>query len=70
MRRYYTRCHTFFDKHTGQGDPNPAETRRLVGIRREQLTELQARQQARKDHLAKANERLEAEIAQIMGEDT
>jgi argininosuccinate lyase len=59
---------SFFEKHDNVGDPNPAETRRLIGIRRTQIDAIAARQSERRRRVTEANERLAVEIRSILDE--
>jgi argininosuccinate lyase len=56
----------FFEKHTNLGDPNPVETERLIGVRRDQLRAAQERQEARKEKVAAAYGKLDAELEAIL----
>lgn len=58
----------FHESPCNLGDPKPEETRRLVGKRREALQDARNRQQARRDRIKAAYERLQAEIDAIMEE--
>ncbi len=58
----------FHETACNLGDPKPQETRRLVAKRREALSDARDRQQARRDKIEEALERLQAEIDAIMGE--
>ncbi|MCF7855056.1 MAG: hypothetical protein K9N51_09685 [Candidatus Pacebacteria bacterium] len=55
----------FFEKHQGLGDPNPAETERLIAKRREQLNAAGERLERRKEQVANAYAKLEAELDRI-----
>jgi len=55
----------FLERHNNVGDPNPAETRRLVSARRKALAELTQRQTQRRARLQQASARLSSEIAAI-----
>jgi len=56
----------FLQRHNNVGDPNPAETLRLIGVRRAQLEQLGRRQADRRTRLKQANDRLNAEIAAVI----
>ena len=58
----------FFDKHAGQGDPHPDETRRLIAIRRARLDALRRAQGQRRQQLADADARLWAAVDAIVRE--
>ncbi len=58
----------FFEKHNGQGDPTPDETRRLVTLRRDRLKELQISQEQRRRHLSEADQRLKKAMCEILEE--
>ena len=56
------------ERHTNIGDPNPKETKRLIEVRRAQLEQLRARQTARRECIKKSLDKLDAEIAAILGQ--
>jgi argininosuccinate lyase len=57
----------FFEKHDNLGDPCPGETLRMVGVRRNELEAIRARQKDRRARLAQADEKLAAAIQAILG---
>jgi argininosuccinate lyase len=57
----------FLERHNNVGDPNPAETRRLITVRRAALAEAEKHQAQRRSKLQQASERLTSEIATIIG---
>ncbi len=56
----------FFEKHQGLGDPNPRETERLIAKRRESLATAAERAARRKQQVAEAYGKLEAELEAIL----
>jgi argininosuccinate lyase len=56
----------FLERHNNVGDPNPQETRRLIGVRRAGLAELTKRQTQRRAKLQRASELLTTETTAII----
>lgn len=57
----------FLETHTNLGGAAPTETRRLLDLRRQVIDQAGTRQNARRERVAAASRRLEAEIAAIRG---
>ena len=58
----------FLERHNNLGDPNPAESRRMIVARREALTLLRARHEERLSRIGEALADLAREIRAILGE--
>jgi len=58
----------FIARHTNVGDPHPAETLRLIGVRRQQLEQMAQRQSQRRQRLDAAEQKLMSEIQSIIAE--
>jgi argininosuccinate lyase len=56
----------FLQRHTNVGDPHPDETRRLVDVRRKALDGMATHQSRRRERLAAAQAKLDADIAAIV----
>lgn len=57
----------FIERHYHTGDAHPDETRRMIARRREALERARQRQANRRDRVENANDRLDLEIAEIVG---
>lgn len=57
----------FLKSHVHLGGASPDESRRLLDIRREWLSEARQRQEGRRERVRAGHERLDAEIAAIVG---
>ncbi len=60
----------FFETHGNPGEPHPTETRRLAGIRRRQLAELEKVQRGRRQQLTDADAALQQEIDAVFDRET
>ena len=56
----------FFEKYQALGDPSPAEAERLLGIRREKLRGATERQEQRKEQVAAAYRKMDAELKVVL----
>ena len=57
---------TFMDRHNNVGDPNPEESRRMIGKRRKVLDEVRQRHAERLARIKQADEKLSAEVKAII----
>ena len=57
----------FLERHHNLGDPHPDESRRMIGLRREVVVQVQQRHAERVAHVERAADRLAEEVAAIVG---